>query len=399
MASAAHALMSLIRMVMVACFFFVVCVQAHPQHGFCTRTHGTAKGCPTPPTFDAINLTAFAGSWFQIGISARSQFRDQPGSVCARAKYELRGHSPSHQTLFSVLNSALSILRPAGVADIYYAGTTSFGVCNSARSSCHVIGHINDHALELLKDHPALLKNVTDAAKIGEAALDSAAGRIGHIQGYLNQLSQANYTVSLANTTEKMEVNAEKLKAEDAGALRLAGKLLEDAGRKVEAMQSMKAVGKKIRLAGKELVKSAKNIEKGAIQLRKTARSLAKGNGRSITVAQGAKAYKVEGEGVQIKGGKLQVKVKGEVIMKPYWVLAVDSHNEAALVYSCVNDSDGNIAEKSIFIIARSWKPDPSVVEGFLSLAQSYGISSDCEDSFSMTVQRGGSCGLPPHSM
>mgnify|MGYP002775708047 FL=1 len=244
-----------------------------------------------------------------------------------------------------------------------------------------------------------MLKNVTDAAKMGEAALDSAAGRIGHIQGYLNQLSQANYTVSLANTTEKIEINAGRLKEEDAGDLRLAGKLLGEAGRKIEAMPSMKAVGKKIRHAGKELVQSAKNIEKGAIQLRKRARALAKGSGKAITVAQGAKAYKVEGEGVQMKGGKLQVKLKGEVTSKPYWVLAVDGHNEAALVYSCVNDKAGNIAEKSIFIIARSWMPAPSVVEGFLSLAQSYGISSDCEDSFSMTVQRGGSCGLPPHSM
>ena len=78
------------------------------------------KGCPTPPTFDTINLTAYSGHWYQIGITARFQFVSEPGLVCGRVGYTLTGHkSPtSHPALLSVVNSGLTILRPAGVADI-----------------------------------------------------------------------------------------------------------------------------------------------------------------------------------------------------------------------------------------------------------------------------------------
>lgn len=385
-------------------------VLANTPITFCSRARAS-KSCPTPPTFDSVNLQAYLGHWYEIGSTASFKLLTESGLVCDQAQYSAASGN------VSLLNSGLKVIGPLAIAEIGAVSLAAGGVCTGARDICYDLApssgisqalyYISNAKGNLTKTDAALLSQISQKLRVSleatEMALQVLADNIKQVQQLNSQLSQAN--ASLPESINAIKSNVSQASQEQAAISNLVGELSE-------AQSQTRAISKKLQPDGKEAIYAKQELEQATSSLTEAAVKIAtinaamgvslggiKAGAATLSLNEqpisNAKVSSVQGGITQNASspGKLEVSING--VKAPYWILQVQEDGRggygAALVYSCREIA--GLAAKSLFILSREPYLDEKVVEGFLKQAELYGIYNDCDDPFLFTVQRGGNCG------
>lgn len=102
----------------------------------------------------------------------------------------------------------------------------------------------------------------------------------------------------------------------------------------------------------------------------------------------------VSGQAVQNYSSPAKLVVSMQGFSGPYWIIGLEGNAEkgygAALVYSCMQDQNGEMHE-ALFILSRASELGRDSIERFLASAKLFGISTSCQNPFLLSLQDCGS--------
>ncbi|KAJ7531060.1 hypothetical protein O6H91_14G031000 [Diphasiastrum complanatum] len=406
---------------------------------FCSRALAR-KACPTPPTFDSIDIESYLGKWYGIGTTAIFRFRNEIGAVCAQANYSIAGGSTAGQGLnISLINSDLRVIGPSSSLGVSLISGVASQVCSSARKTCSLVAvdsQLQNAADQLTKVAGTIQSRHFFAKVAGtiqsrhfkeasvlnttahqilttlsdiQSGLDFLARTITEIQTVNSHLSQANGStassvVRLRELVRKataelssLEVVVINLTIAPPQDLQLMVNSLLNDGDTTSVSQIFQASfwideGKVAVLSNLEFIRLSLD---GLVNNVPFLFSL---DQITNNPAPSHLSY-VRGNAIQniSSAAKLEVIIDG--FSGPYWILdlvgqAKDGY-AASLVYGCTENERDNITE-NLFIISRTSKLSQDIINQLMQVAENNGINTDCDDPFLYTVQLGGDCGNPP---
>ncbi|KAG6548190.1 hypothetical protein Mapa_010241 [Marchantia paleacea] len=400
--------------------------------GFCLNVPNVTK-CPSPSTFDLVDITAFGGKWYEIGSSARFKLSTEAGIACSQTNYTVMTSSSfwgPRTANMSFLDKGVKAVGDVAQFGVQQIAGAARGLCQNARGICKMLssGSQIDQALTLVSNsagkiflfHPtesatlnAVRASIGTAISAVNAALDSLSKNVTQIQMMDSQLSQGNGTLKdnlgkLLNLTLK------------------AGRVQDDIQSAVKAMAD--ARGKIIQVAAKLVVAGgADSPIKAVPDLGQAVFLLAAAENAILALAAEVRlatfgvtavagliamdtrkpgGFTSANPGVAVQNASFPGRLDAVWASKraPYLILSVDGFPNmgynAALIYSCT-EVPGAHYKQALFIISRTPTLSEIVIDRFLGVATFHGISNDCDDPFLYTVQNSPLCvaSTPPTSM
>ncbi|BBN05316.1 apolipoprotein D and lipocalin family protein [Marchantia polymorpha subsp. ruderalis] len=383
---------------------------------YCTNSLAK-KTCPSLATVDSLDLSAYSGTWYEIGSTANFKNTLEAGGTCAVAKYS----SSDKENELKVENSHyLSAKAGTVVAVGGISGSCSL-VCQSARAVCSQV-NIGDSLLREGISKVWKLKNSIEGsysseagsvssanAKI-EAAANEIAPKVDTLAKYVSQIQSSNSILSQTDGSADASSTVGSMKA----TITLASEQVKslDASFKVMSDAQLELINVAATLFKKggdgigpsfTLTDAATQVLGGltSIKAQVTAMTAAfevSSKAASAVLEDKTKAYynisKAMGKAVRngSSGGKLSVSfdpVSEKLFPGKYWILAVNGEGtkyNAALVYSCMEVLTGG-TEETMWILSRSPELDDATTNALLSKATSMGVDQDCNAPFVRTVR------------
>ncbi|BBN02737.1 hypothetical protein MPTK1_2g17690 [Marchantia polymorpha subsp. ruderalis] len=401
--------------------------------GFCLNAPNVTK-CPSPPTFDLVDITAFGGKWYEIGSSARFKLTKEAGMACSQTNYTVMtstsfwGPRTANMSFLDKGVNAVGNVAQFGVQQI--AGAAR-GLCQNARDICKMLnsGSQIDQALTLVATaagkiflfHPtesatlnAVRASVGTAISAVNVALDSLSKNVTQIQYLDSQLSQANGTLKdnlsrLLNLTLKAGRVQDDIQSAVRALADARGKIIQVAAKLVVAggadlpIKAVPDLGQAVFL----LAAAENAILALATEVRLATLGVTAVAGLIALDSSKAGGFASANPGVAIQNATFPGRLDAVWASKraPYLILSVDGFPNqgynAALIYSCT-EVPGAHYKQALFIISRTPTLSQVVVDRFLGVAAFHGISTDCDDPFLYTVQTSPLClasSTPPPSL
>ena len=191
---------------------------------FCDRATSnttTITTCPAISTFDLIDITAYAGLWYEIGSTAQFKLTTFAGMTRVEANYTVVQTTSSSSsdgdqllhstTTISAVNSGVRTLGPIATTGVAGINRGAKDVCQGARDVCSSLGSQSDLmqsvnelckvAYTLADDRPDLSPTLTSVAK--------------QVQGYASNISYVELPM-LARHVKEVQVQNGYLSGDEA---------------------------------------------------------------------------------------------------------------------------------------------------------------------------------------
>ncbi|CAM6122637.1 unnamed protein product [Calypogeia fissa] len=378
--------------------------------------------CPTPPTFDLVNLQAMSGKWYEIGTNAKFKLFRENGMACNSANYTAVSTPPNFwgvtQSNLSIVDTGVKAMGPLSGYGVAQVSLASKGLCTNARTICSLmtsdsqlgqaVTQLATSSGQLLLLHPIEAAQLINAsASVGaainsiNAALDALTRSVTSIQ-YINaQLSQVNGSVQtnlqqLTNVTTQatlvqstIQQAVSSIAAAKGIVMEVTAKMLFAGG--IVPMTIVPDLGKvTYLLASAELaiIVQAGEMELSLFGINAMTPLISIDNSKPVTLSSTGSAMQNN-----TAAGSLSAHIHG--VEAPLLILAVNGLASAgytsALLYSCVEVPNGQY-QQGLFIISRTPTLDPIVVSSLLGVASFNGIQTSCDDPFVYTVQQSPIC-------
>jgi lipocalin len=371
--------------------------------------------CPDVSTYSQIDLSAYAGKWYEIGSSASFKNLMEAGGVCAEAQY-----TAENSTTLKVENSNFLTASPLAITAVGGISGSSSLVCQQARAVCSELNTgdslLNEGLSKVWKfqsdissSYPTEAGQVSTAANKIQQAMPNFAPQLAQLSQYVTQLQTQNSQLSQTDGDASGVVSSIKSTCSDASSLvtninsmyqtisdaqldliNVAKSLFQQGGDAVSQSFTLTDAATEV-LGGAAIIQT----QVGGMSAAFTASSKA---ADSVLSDKDKPYYNVSSvSGYATVNGsdasKLNVAITplpGKAFPAPYWILAVDGSSssgyDAALVYSCAEVPTGGIGQ-TLWILSRNPTLSSDVIDKFLTLADSLGIKHDCASAFVYTVR------------
>lgn len=179
---------------------------------FCDRATSnttTITTCPAISTFDLIDITAYAGLWYEIGSTAQFKLTTSAGISRVQTNYtvsQTTSSSSSDQNLhstttISAVNSGVRTLGPIATTGVAGINRGAKDVCQGARDVCSSLGSQSD-----------LMQSVNELCKVAYILADdrpdlspTLTGVAKQVQGYASNISYVELPM-LARHVKEVQV-------------------------------------------------------------------------------------------------------------------------------------------------------------------------------------------------
>ena len=200
---------------------------------FCDRatSNATITTCPTVSTFDLIDITAYAGLWYEIGSTAQFKLTTFAGMTRVEANYTVVQTTSSSSsdgdqllhstTTISAVNSGVRTLGPIATTGVAGINRGAKDVCQGARDVCSSLGSQSDLmqsvnelckvAYLLADDRPDLSPTLTSVANQVQGYAFNISRELPMLARHVKEVQIQNGYLSEANGTAKARVEQLRL--------------------------------------------------------------------------------------------------------------------------------------------------------------------------------------------
>ncbi|CAI5472078.1 unnamed protein product [Closterium sp. Yama58-4] len=341
--------------------------------------------CPRPPTVAQVNLSAYAGRWFEIGTSARFKLQRENGLVCNQARYTFSAGSAgsggsgvsaggadagTSGVSIRVENSGRLVASPAVLQSMG-------SVAGNSRDACIALANVSSaaaSALELLQSQPQ--------AAVACSQLDFHNASLNLLSNQLllhasASADKASQIASAAATIQNASANCDSSVSSAAASILTYANSLRDALNRVGSAVAP--------FAGSDIL---------SISLASVA---------SVPLPFGGIPTLVFGQAVPSTDDPAKLTVTFDLFPSTttepnYWILALDGSEaegySAALVFSCTEPQGSDPTPRvDVWVISRSPDMPEDELQELLGVLSGYGVGLGCDNPFVRTVQDRARCG------
>jgi hypothetical protein len=201
---------------------------------FCDRatSNTTITTCPAISTFDLIDITAYAGLWYEIGSTAQFKLTTSAGMSRVETNYTVfqttssssssdDDHHLHSTTTISAVNSGVRTLGPIATTGVAGINRGAKDVCEGARDVCSSLGSQSDLmqsvnelckvAYILADDRPDLSPTLTSVAKQVQGYAFNISRELPMLARHVKEVQVQNGYLSEANGTADARVEQLRL--------------------------------------------------------------------------------------------------------------------------------------------------------------------------------------------
>lgn len=198
---------------------------------FCDRatSNTTITTCPVISTFDLIDITAYAGLWYEIGSTAQFKLTTSAGMSRVETNYTViqttssssSDHHLHSTTTISAVNSEVRTLGPIATTGVAGINRGAKDVCQGVRDVCSSLGSQSDLmqsvnelckvAYILADDRPDLSPTLTSVAKQVQGYALNISRELPMLARHVKEVQVQNGYLSEANGTAKARVEQLRL--------------------------------------------------------------------------------------------------------------------------------------------------------------------------------------------
>ncbi|GJP36709.1 hypothetical protein CLOM_g21185 [Closterium sp. NIES-68] len=383
--------------------------------------------CPRPPTVAQVNLSAYAGRWFEVGTSARFKLQRENGLVCNQARYTLTGAADSaggagtngSGLSLGVENSGRLVASPAVLQSMA-------SVAGNSRDACIALANVSSaaaSAVQLLQSQPQAASAIADCSQVNAtneflnigATSRTISASVSTIASLAARISQLDFQASSLNVLANQLLLQASAAADKAGQIAYAASRIQSASSNCSGSSAASDgtnTWAAVSAAAASIVESANSLRDALNWVAAAVAPYAGSDIVSISLASiasvplpfGGIPTSVFGQAVPSTSDPAKLTVTFNLFPSAstepnYWILALEGSAEqgyeSALVYSCTEPqgSDDPMPRIDVFVISRAPYMLEDELQELLGVLTGYGVVLGCDNPFVRTVQDSARCG------
>ncbi|CAI6007102.1 unnamed protein product [Closterium sp. NIES-65] len=369
--------------------------------------------CPRPPTVAQVNLSAYAGRWFEIGTSARFKLQRENGLVCNQVRYTFSAGSGGSAGGADAGTSGVSIrVENSGRLVASPAVLQSMGsVAGNSRDACIALANVSSaaaSALELLQSQPQAAAacsqaNITNEFLNIEASARSISASIAAMATLAARISQLDFHNASLNLLSNQLLLYASASADKASQIASAAATIQNAT-SANCDSSVSTAAASI-LVSANALRDALNRVGAAVApfAGSDILSISLASVASVPLPFGGIPTSVFGQAVPSTSDPAKLTVTFDLFPSTstepnYWILALDGSEaegySSALVFSCMEPQGLDPTPRvDVFMISRSPDMPEDELQEMLGVLSGYGVGLGCDNPFVRTVQDRARCG------